>query len=516
MQKFNNYFTDFHTNIHSKQVADFDLWYKHARQVIDFWPFAYYPYHEVMLGSGLKTEGELDVETIKSDWNELVKKTNEYNRINPEFPLLCGYEWQGSGEDGDHNVFFKEDGPCILPKRYNELKNELSEFSSIAIPHHLAYSLEHRGKNWATHDSEFSPFAEIYSSHGSSEQSVCESEMSRHIHMGPRTGSTSVFNGLNLGNKVGIIASGDNHVVPADTNNGLAGVWAQSNSKDDLWEALKSRRVYGMTKNHMKLWMDIDENPMGSTITKSDKPRTVHVNVTGNSAIDRVELIRNGVVANVYTHSGNWETLNSNDSIRFKTHIDFGWGPNPSVYKNLTKRLWEGTLSTNGSIVSVEKCWSNLGQKVLYQDSHKFDFGMTTYKSSHSGKWMGQAPVVSEGFIIEFEGKLSDEVNLTINGNKTMKKFSDILEETDLIIELEESKKIAKETFGVSDYYRSDPFYHNAYKTRILKGIPNVGYEVSCEFSIDTVYQDGWYIVKVFQDDGQIAWSSPVWFINKE
>ena len=33
----------------------------------------------------------------------------------------------------------------------------------------FSYQLEHRGKNWETHNDKFSPFVEIYSSHGSSE-----------------------------------------------------------------------------------------------------------------------------------------------------------------------------------------------------------------------------------------------------------------------------------------------------------------------------------------------------------
>ena len=51
---------------------------------------------------------------------------------------------KGAGLDGDHNVFFKNEGPLVNPMRYSELYEELKEKDAIAIPHHLAYSLFHR------------------------------------------------------------------------------------------------------------------------------------------------------------------------------------------------------------------------------------------------------------------------------------------------------------------------------------------------------------------------------------
>ena len=56
------------------------------------------------------------------------------------------------------------------PMRYQELRDDYKDTEAIGIPHHVAYQLGSRGKNWATHDENFSPFAEIYSSHGCSEK----------------------------------------------------------------------------------------------------------------------------------------------------------------------------------------------------------------------------------------------------------------------------------------------------------------------------------------------------------
>ena len=131
------------------------------------------------------------------------------------WPLFPGYEWQGNGSDGDHNVFFPTTaGEMLHPMTYAELRDALKPSGAIAIPHHVAYQPGSRGKNWATHDPEFSPFAEIYSSHGCSENDDGPIGMERHEHMGPRTSVTCYEAGLDRGIEVGCIASGDNHAVP--------------------------------------------------------------------------------------------------------------------------------------------------------------------------------------------------------------------------------------------------------------------------------------------------------------
>ncbi len=68
--------------------------------------------------------------------------------------------------------------------RYQELRDDYKDTEAIGIPHHVAYQLGSRGKNWATHDENFSPFAEIYSSHGCSENDTGGMDMERHLHMG--------------------------------------------------------------------------------------------------------------------------------------------------------------------------------------------------------------------------------------------------------------------------------------------------------------------------------------------
>lgn len=508
--KYKYLFTDFHSNIHHDQMDQLDEWYEQAKEMLDFWPIAYYPYYVKKDKCGIPLEDIHPMEIVQEDWekiNTFVKNKNEENK---QFPIFNGYEWQGAGLDGDHNVFFKTTGPLVNPMRYEQLYNKLKCYDAIAIPHHLAYCLYNRGKNWETNIEEFSPFAEIFSSHGSSESGDTDIHMSRHIHMGPRTGGTSVFDGLKKGHKIGIIASGDNHVVAAQYGHGFAGVLAEENNPEKIWEALLNKRVYGMTSGRVKLLYEINENVMGSEIQTSDKFLEHHIAVETQEAIDRIVIYKNGNPYYTYSHSENWIEKKLQEKITFKFKIEFGWGPDLKIYPDMKEKKWSGKLKTEGKIKSIEKCWSSRGQWINKIDDSSCEFGLTTRKTTQSGKWMGPSPVTTEGFVFEIEANLNSEITFEIDGQVFIKKISELLKNTDLIVFLKEAKALAKERFNFEEYYRNDPFYHNAYKVRIMKGKPQIAYKIDKRIKLD-FHEDAFYLVKVYGTDGSVAWSSPIW-----
>lgn len=181
--------TDLHSNIHHDQMKDLQKWIDHARLTLDFWPVAYYPFHIKRTETGAGLEDLYEESERNRDWEQLREAVTQENENG--FPMFMGYEWQGAGLDGDHNVFFLENDIAMKhPMDYKALQEEYRGTEAIAIPHHVAYELGSRGKNWDTNDEAFSPFAEIYSSHGCSENDTGPFDMERHLHMGPRTGET--------------------------------------------------------------------------------------------------------------------------------------------------------------------------------------------------------------------------------------------------------------------------------------------------------------------------------------
>ena len=154
--KYRLLWTDMHSNLHHENFDELSKWYDHIKTLMDFWPIAYYPFHMRKHSSGLGLEDIHEAAVRDADWEALrafVKKANEDG-----FPMFMGYEWQGAGKDGDHNVFFLDnDAPMLHPMRYEELRDSYRGIAAIAVPPHLAYQLGSRGKHWATHDETVSP-----------------------------------------------------------------------------------------------------------------------------------------------------------------------------------------------------------------------------------------------------------------------------------------------------------------------------------------------------------------------
>ncbi|WDC84257.1 hypothetical protein PL321_18925 [Caloramator sp. mosi_1] len=188
------YWTDFHSNIHSKDLVNINEWYKFAKEMLDFWAPVYYPYFINKNENGFNYEDTLDSKVYKRDW-ELIREFCKNN--SEEFILYMGYEWQGDGQDGDHNVFYRNlDEEIKMPLTYEELCRQLPLKNAVAIPHHPGYKSGHRGKNWDNNNELISPVVEIYSSHGCSESSDCNIPLNVHIHMGPRSEDGTVLYAL--------------------------------------------------------------------------------------------------------------------------------------------------------------------------------------------------------------------------------------------------------------------------------------------------------------------------------
>ncbi|MFV0379230.1 MAG: hypothetical protein ACK5KQ_00165 [Anaerorhabdus sp.] len=503
------YWTDMHSNIHHEDIDKLPLWINQARELFDFWPIAYYPYTMRLDETGLMVEDKYPDVDIQEDW-EYVKKQVEQENSNG-FSMFLGYEWQGAGEDGDHNVFFKEnDGKMIFPLRYQSLKEKLTNYDVIAIPHHLAYQLGHRGKNWSTHDDKFSPFVEIYSSHGSSENDFSNLPMLRHVHMGPRTDVTSVEMGLQNGNKFGVIASGDNHSCPGVFGFGLCAVLAKSSSKEDIWDALINKRVYGVSKERINIDFSIDDTIMGSEVVGQKNSR-LKLDVVASNTIDRVEIIKDNKVIDMISHIQ--DDCNLSGKVKFKFQLELGWGPDRRIFPDIESRNWSGKLITDGEIKSIEKCWSNFGQTLNQKSKHECEFNLTTFKTTASGKWMGPSAITTEGFIFEIEDDINNSIMLEIDGIEYQIKIRDILSGSKIIPLLDEVKELIKDRFNFTEYYRSDPWWHNCYKIKINKGATENEYKKNIDMVIDTSACSN-VRIKTYQKNGSVAWSSPV-FIKK-
>lgn len=507
--EYKHLWTDLHSNIHHNQMGDLKRWIQHAKKTLDFWPIAYYPFYMKKTKSGAGLEDLYDEELIGADWELLRAAVKEENENG--FPMFMGYEWQGSGLDGDHNVFFLGNDEAMRhPMRYRELYEAYENTEAIAIPHHVAYQLGSRGKNWDTHIEAFSPFAEVYSSHGCSENDIGPLDMERHLHMGPRTGETCYERGLDLGYRVGLMASGDNHGVPAVYDHGMMCVLSENDGKEAIWEAMKSRRVYGVSKSRMDIDFTINESPMGSVVEPGEG--LLKCSVKAAAAIDRVEILNGNVLETMVVHSGTWEKKELGAVIRVKFAVEFGWGPNPNFYKDMLVKRWHGSLKVPGRICSILKCYNSFGQELHHVTEQSCEFDLTTYLSTATGHWMGPSQVVKEGFVFEVEGRPDDEVALTVDSHVYHLTLKELMKSSKILAQYKESVELAARVYGDVKHYRDDFYWHNAYKTKISQAVPVEAYTMDFEKKV-MLLAGCCYRLRVWLKNGDAAWVSPI-FVN--
>jgi len=216
------------------------------------------------------------------------------------------FEYRGEG--GDRNLlFFDEDaGPVKPSERIADLWDKVSGREIIVIPH-----VGGGTSDWDLHNPEFEPVAEIASSHGNFEWFIQEA--------------------LSRGYRIGVIASSDDHNRTAGhprriqmgggrygsilnrrdasfSGASLMAVKARKLTREDVWEAMRSRRVYGTTGARMLIDFRIDGHPMGSEVSTSGLPK-ISARAIGNAPILRLEVIRGDRLFHVHHGSSMSESL---------------------------------------------------------------------------------------------------------------------------------------------------------------------------------------------------------------
>mgnify|MGYP005773673267 FL=1 len=508
------YFSDYHSNIHSNQLDDLDRWYDFARDMLDFWAPVYYPFFINENAAGFHFEDTWPPARYDEDFSRLCRYLEEKKDGFVTFPA---YEWQGSGADGDHNVFFKHyDSRMKMPLTYRELVEQLRPAECIGIPHHTGYMPGHRGKNWATNDEAFSPVMEIYSSHGCSESSDCAIPLNVHIHMGPRTEQGTALYAIRQGIKVGFIASGDNHVCPAIAGNGFFGVVAGRYDRDEIYSAIQNRHTYAVTRSRMLLDYQVNGAILGSEIPSRGENR-LRAEVVAGQAVDRIELYQNGVVARVYTHAGTYERTRHTGPVTFKFELEAGWGPDRRNFPDICQKTWDIQVKTRGRIESVEKLWTSPGSAILTQSEGCLSMRVVSRKDLPGQGKLSQKNYFSpniqnQSVIVEITDDIRHSIEVWIDGVRQEIPIARLLEESVLFAQEQEARQLLEERFGFGEYYREDPFWHNAYKVLVHRACPKEAYHMTVEDVLPPLErEEDSFFIKVLLKNGEAGWASPIW-----
>lgn len=424
------------------------------------------------------------------NYDKYVRMTKEYNDEG-RFLTFIGYEAH-SMRHGDHvALHYDLDAPLVECNSIEDWKEKFKGQKVFVTPHHMGYQTGYRGYNWNFFtEGDQTPFVEMYSRHGLAENDMGDYP---YLHdMGPRQWQGTIQYGLSKGYKFGLIGSTDQHAgYPGSYGDGRVGVLAKSLSRDNVWEALRSRHTCCCTGDKIEVDFRVNDAFMGDVVKGSR--RRIYLNVTGASCIDYVDIIKNGRLL-ARLSGPNIPVMPSGDIVRCKVHVEFGWNREERYVR------WEGKLSVDkGRIVNVTPCFRGAAftspqegesefhtqvNRVLSVTERDVELLMFTSKNPNT-----MTPA-TQGVILELEMPLDGTLTAEFNGEKFSHSLSELLQGS-------------RAHFMIG--WLSEAILFN-------RAMPESCYTIEHfmedkEPELDTDY----YYIRVRQKNQQWAFSSPIW-----
>ncbi|WP_436923651.1 DUF3604 domain-containing protein [Halosimplex amylolyticum] len=316
--------------------------FEFGRDVMDLDVVAYTD-HDTM---GFFIPPKLQRRRMHGGYFEDMKTVTKHFHDPGEFVTLFGYEWTKQPNMGGHiNVYFDGVDDAELfdsldtdTNRYEKLFRRLqawreeSDGDALAIPHHPAEAMYPFDFSNVDYDDDVAPLVEVYSQWGSSEMPGDEGNP-KPVQMGQgEMGDPGhyVQDAHELGYRVGMMGSSDFHAprpgrshihlpphLPSLSDiwedgvgwghiwriweegsypGGLTGFYAPNLSRENVFESLRSRRVYATSQpNRTIVEFAVDGVAVGendSTVT-ADGDRTVEWLVAGTAPVERVTVVKN-------------------------------------------------------------------------------------------------------------------------------------------------------------------------------------------------------------------------------
>lgn len=511
------YWADFHKHLTGPDIglADIDTAVTSAREHLDACTVLCYPFKWFRHGRdpGIRVESVGDRPEF-DEWWAAVQEVSAARNDPGTFVTFPAYEWHGNRERwGDHTILYADEGaPLDSTADYPALAERLRDRDGLAIPHHTAYQVGHRGKDWEALDPAVSPVMEIYSSHGSSEGVGTPVGMAQNASMGPRTAGGSFQDGLAAGHRLGVIASNDGPGVPGTWGRGLAGIWAPELTREALLSALRARRSIGVTGDRIRLWWEAGGTPMGGEIPVGVSAGQVFVDCP--QPLDHVDLIRNDRRVARYSH----ETAPQEDSGPIsRVLLQLGWGPSEQYGPfEETTMDWQGSIEVDdGTLEQVQPRFRGFGQSYARPDQSTCTFDITTTRGTRETTLPeGRVDLTTQGFILTLRGDDATGLVVSLDDGHTVETTVGALRgQSKLYAMVDEAVTRVEQSFDLSAEAIENPdvFYHNARKIKFHPVADREQCRATVTVDLSDSSSGDAYYVRVHQTNGQVAWSSPIW-----
>jgi hypothetical protein len=228
-----------------------------------------------------------------ADWEETQKVTAQVNEPG-RFISLLGIEWSGETRvGGDRNVYFPSDREPIRRSSHrhvsdcSDIETDLPTIGELHRHYHNADVLlvPHVGGRTADlhiHDARSERLVEIHSTHATSEWFFTEA-LARGMRVGVTAGSDGVDG-----------RPGCSHPGSLSVRNlrgGLVAVEMPALTREALWQGLRARRCYATTGERIILDVEAGGHRMGEEFDCTSVP-TLRVSVHGTAPLEAVAVHR--------------------------------------------------------------------------------------------------------------------------------------------------------------------------------------------------------------------------------
>lgn len=471
--------------------------YAIARSHLDFYAFT--PH-------GMHADGGVRAyPVVERNWSK-IQQAAAVNNTPGEFTCFLAYEWHSNAWGHVHVVYGEDDKDLHFEPTLGDLQQHFRGEKVMLLPHHTAYI---SGVDWELFDAALSPVVEIFSEHGCSERDIGLHPMLGHSG-GPGDAHFTAQHGLALGKRFGFTAGTDNHDgYPGGYGLGLTGVLAAENSRPAIFDAICQRRTLAVTGDRIGVDFRAGEAPMGSVMAAADLEELSFA-VQGWDFIKLVELVRDNVPVQVWTSDYNATAAPGEDIYRLR--IEWGWGP----MKGFQLFDWQGQIDIDGGVLEeVMPCFSSdpfdehRRKRIVEQDSRSCSW------QSHTSR--GGALTSRNGNI---SCRANDALCLQVRGNKETRLTLNMDCQThtslvatgpDWLISPNLGKVQSECTIGELLAGRKGLRVEEVPTSVVLhRAIPQAQYTVKGTYAED-LQEPACYYLRVTQENGQMAWASPIW-----
>ncbi|MBN1673498.1 MAG: hypothetical protein JXR37_20805 [Kiritimatiellae bacterium] len=297
---------------------------------------------------------------------------------------------------------------------------------------------------------------------------------------------------LRHGFVMGVHGGGDNHMtstgngIPGNhyTNtNGLTGAYAPARTRRGIWDAYKQRRTYAVSGNQrIFLEFAVNDAAMGRVVPTTDQARKIRLTVAGTAPILKIELLKNAELFQTWR-----------PQLREPRQLRLVWADDRNSRRTDDSETTGLIRANAGALKIVHRlnCYTRT-------DSFQEEDGAVRFRSNgYSGTTRGVIlETATEAASVAFQ--VRDILNRT-----------DILNETVTIdldsLPLQITRPLP--AAAAKGLHPSVPQW-TLHADWIHPAWPKVAQVEWDDAGGDSAY----YFVRIEQIDGNIAWSSPVWF----